>query len=479
LKHQPIMTGVFHFMETNSQRSLFEDIKASIAGTDLDFTSGSIGRAIFILSIPMVIEMIMESVFAVVDIFFVSKLGAQAVATVGITESVVTIIYAIAVGLAMGTTAIISRRYGEKKYDSASVSAVQAILVGVIASLPLAIIGIWFSKDLLQLMGAESVIVQKFSGYATIMISFNLVIILLFVLNAVFRGAGDAAISMRVLWLANGLNILLDPILIFGWWIFPELGVKGAAIATVIGRSVGVLLQLYYLFKGSKRIRIGLEHLRFRLKIMIRLIRVSLGGIGQFIIATSSWVFLMKIMAEFGSISVAGYTIAVRILIFSILPSWGMSNATATLVGQNLGAEKPERAVTSTWIATTINVLFLGSIGILIFFFSEVLMQIFTKDPEIISIGVTTLKVMSFGYVSYGFGMVIVQALNGAGDTMTPTIINFICFWLIEIPLAYYLALEFGFNETGVVYSIIISETFLAILGFIVFKRGKWKEINI
>ena len=288
------MTGVFHFMETNSQRSLFEDIKASIAGTDLDFTSGSIGRAIFILSIPMVIEMIMESVFAVVDIFFVSKLGAQAVATVGITESVVTIIYAIAVGLAMGTTAIISRRYGEKKYDSASVSAVQAILVGVIASLPLAIIGIWFSKDLLQLMGAESVIVQKFSGYATIMISFNLVIILLFVLNAVFRGAGDAAISMRVLWLANGLNILLDPILIFGWWIFPELGVKGAAIATVIGRSVGVLLQLYYLFKGSKRIRIGLEHLRFRLKIMIRLIRVSLGGIGQFIISWSVRVFFVR-----------------------------------------------------------------------------------------------------------------------------------------------------------------------------------------
>ncbi len=459
--------------------SLWIDIKESIAGTEQDFTEGKIGRAILLLSIPMVLEMFMESIFAVVDIFFVSKLGADAVATVGITESLITLVYAIAIGLAMGTTAVVSRRVGEKDMDGAGRSAFQAIIVGFVASLPISLIGIFFAPELLSMMGAEANIVQNLYGYTTIMIGSNMVIMMLFVINAVFRGAGDAAISMRVLWLANGINMILDPLLIFGIWIFPELGVTGAAVATSIGRGVGVLFQVYLLLKGNTRIRLLKEHLSLQWQVMKKLIRISLGGIGQFIIATSSWIGLVRIMAEFGSVTVAGYTIAIRILVFSILPSWGMSNAAATLVGQNLGAKKPERAEKSTWMAAIVNMVFLGIVGIIFYTFSEYLVRIFTADPEIIAIGAKCLRIISYGYLAYAFGMVIIQAFNGAGDTTTPTIINFFCFWLLEIPLAYYLALELGWKEDGVFYSIVIAETVLGIIGFVLFRKGKWKQIKV
>jgi len=459
--------------------SLWEDIKSSISGTDQDFTKGKLGRAILLLSIPMVLEMSMESIFAVVDIFFVSRLGAAAVATVGITESIITIIYAIGIGLAMGTTALVSRRVGEKDFKSAAISGVQAIFVALLVSLPIAIIGFFFSKDLLQLMGAETAIVEDLYGYTSIMITGNIVIMMLFVINAVFRGAGDAAISMRVLWLANGLNIVLDPLLIFGIGFFPEFGIKGAAMATVTGRGVAVIYQFYLLGSGKHRINISLSQLKLQWHVMKNLIRVSLGGISQFIIATSSWIGLVRILTEFGSITVAGYTIAIRIFIFSILPSWGMSNAAATLVGQNLGAGKPDRAEKSVWATAFVNMAFLAVVGIILYLNAEFLISLFTSDSEIIRIGAQSLQILSYGYLAYAFGMIIIQAFNGAGDTMTPTVINFICFWLVEIPLAYFLALELGFKQDGVFYAIVVSETLLAILGYLVFRRGKWKKTNV
>jgi putative MATE family efflux protein len=460
---------------TYSLRRLWRDIIESIRGSEQEYTTGSIGRAILLLSIPMVLEMVMESVFAVVDIFFVSKLGAEAVATVGLTESMLTIVYAISIGLAMATTAVVSRRVGEKNYEGAAVATVQAILSGIIVSVIIAIPGIFYSSELLLMMGASDEVVETGSLFTQIMISSNIIIMLLFIINAVFRGAGDAAYAMRILWIANIINIILDPCLILGLGPFPELGVTGAAVATAIGRGTGVVLQIILLLKRSGRIKISRAQIRFDFPVMRRLLRLSLGGIGQFLIATSSWIGLMRIMAVFGSEALAGYTIAIRIIVFSILPSWGMSNAAATLVGQNLGAKKPERAEKSVWVSAFVNMAFLCGIGALFLSIPEFLIRLFTEEEKIVEIGAQCLRYLSFGYPFYAFGMVMTQAFNGAGDTTTPTILNFICFWLVEIPLAYLLALQLNLSEPGVFLAIISSESLLGVLGIIVFRRGKWK----
>lgn len=465
--------------ERSGLRGLLGDVAEAIRGSDRDYTTGPLARAIILLSIPMVLEMLMESVFAVVDIFFVSRLGAEAVAIVGLTESMLTLVYSIAIGLSMGTTAMVARRIGEKRPQEAGVAAVQAILLGVFASIPVSLVGIFGAGRLLDLMGVGDAAALVGTGYTTIMIAANVVIMLIFIINAIFRGAGDAAIAMRVLWLANGLNIILDPCLIFGLGPFPELGIKGAAVATTIGRGTGVLVQLFVLFRGGKHIRVASHQVRVQADTMLRLIRVSLGGIGQFLIATASWVGLIRIMSVFGAEALAGYTIGIRIVIFSILPSWGMSNAAATLVGQNLGAKQPERAEKSVWITALWNMVFLGLVAIVFILFAEQLVRIFTSEAAVVESGARCLRYLSYGYVIYAYGMVIVQSFNGAGDTRTPTIINFFCFWMLELPLAYVLALKLGLGERGVYISILVAESLMGVVGIIVFRRGHWKTREI
>lgn len=466
-------------LATPNQQTLWQDIVGSVKGMEYDFTSGSTGRAILLLSIPMVLEMMMESVFAVADIFFVSKLGPEAVATVGITESMMTILYAVAMGLSMGTTAIISRRIGEKNRKAASVAAVQSILIGILVSVPVSALGIFFSHELLGLMGASETIINEMYTYTMIMMGGNLVIMLLFIINAVFRGAGDAAISMRVLWFANLLNIVLDPILIFGFGPIPALGISGAAIATTGARGLAVIYQFWMLAGKNGRIRIKRRDLQLNLEVMNKLVRVSMGGIGQFLIATASWLGMVRIIAEFGSTALAGYTIAIRIVMFSLLPSWGMSNAAATLVGQNLGAGKPDRAERSAWICGFVNTAFLILLGISFYLFSDFLIRLFTPEVDVIAVGAKALKIIAIGYLFYGMGMVMVQAFNGAGDTVTPTWLNFICFWLIEIPLGWFLAMNTGFDENGVFWAIVVAESIFGILGMWIFSKGKWKEKEV
>jgi len=454
---------------------IFSDLVESISGTEQDFTEGKLSRAIFLLSVPMVLEMAMESVFAIVDIFFVSKLGSDAVAAVGITESMITIVYAIAIGLSMATTSVVSRRIGEKDRDRAARTAMQSIITGLFASALIAIPGVIFAQDLLRAMGANNLIVEELSGYTTIMLGGNIVIMLLFIINAVFRSSGDAAISMRVLWLGNIINIILDPCLILGLGPFPEMGIKGAAIATVIGRGTAVLYQLYILFSGKKRVKLLREHIRLNFKLILKILKISMGGIGQNIIATSSWIILVRIISEFGSAALAGYTISIRIIIFALLPSWGISNAAATLVGQNLGAKKPERAERSVWITGILNMVLLGIFGIIMILFPEYFIRLFIDDKEVIKSGVLGLKIISMGFLAYGLGMVLVNSFNGAGDTATPTKINLVAFWLIEIPLAYFLAIYAGMQETGVFIAIVVAETILTIIALILFRQGKWK----
>jgi len=465
--------------ETPLRFRLWRDLADALRGTEMDYTQGPLNRAIFLLSIPMMLELAMESVFAVVDVYFVSTLGASAVATVGLTESMMTLMYSVAIGLSMGTTALVSRRIGEKHASEAGDAAIQSVIVAVFASIPFALAGIFYSKELLSLMGADEWSRTHGYGYTQWMLGGNIVIMLIFIINAIFRGAGDAAIAMRVLWISNLINIILDPMLIFGWGPFPQLGVEGAAVATNIGRGSGVLIQIFLLFRGGKHIRISWDQLRIRLEIMWKLVRTSLGGIGQFIIATTSWIGLVRIVSEFGSDVVAGYTIAMRIFVFTILPAWGMSNAAATLVGQNLGAGQPERAERSVWITGLANMVFLAIVAIIYLSAGPDLIRIFTADSQIIKYGAECLRIISYGYLIYAWGMVMPQAFNGAGDTITPTKINFLAFWMVEIPLAWLLALGLDWQQSGVYWSIVTAESLAGFVGIYLFRKGSWKLAQV
>ncbi len=456
-------------------KEIWQDIKESIAGSERDFTTTSLGRAIFILAVPMVLEMVMESVFAVVDIFFVSKLGSDAVATVGLTESVMTIVYAIGMGLSMATTALVSRRIGEKKKKEAGVVAFQAILLGVFISVLLAIPGVFFAKDFLKIMGATDKMANEGYLYPMVMFGSNMVIMLLFIINAVFRSSGDAAMSMRVMWFANIINIILDPLLIFGIGPFPEMGIMGAAVATSIGRGMAVLYQFYLLFSGNHRIRLYFDSLKIKFGVMLQILKISGGGILQNLIATSSWIFLIRIIAVSGPEALAGYTIAIRIIIFLLLPAWGLSNAAATLVGQNLGAKRPDRAEKAVWATGFANVVFMGTMGLLLFIFPEVWVKLFISDAAVVANGVLALRIISTGFLFYALGMVMMQGFNGSGDTVTPSKINFVSFWLFEIPLAWLLAIVLNMGLTGASIAIVCAETFLALTALYFFRKGKWK----
>ncbi len=452
---------------------------SALKGSEKEFTSGSINKAIFLLSVPMIAEMIMESLFAVVDVFFVSRVSVNAVATVGLTESVLMIIYSMAVGMSMAATAIVARRVGEKKYKRAADAGFQAIILAVSVGALLGGFGFFFAEDILMLMGGEPDLIREGVGYTKVMYAGNVSILLLFLINAIFRGAGDASIAMRSLWIANGLNIILDPILIFGWGPIPAFGVMGAAIATTTGRSVGVLYQVYHLVNGSSVIKIGWNNFVMRAKTVIELIKVSGGGIGQFMIESMSWIFLVRVISEFGSEALAGYTIAFRIIVFTLLPSWGMANAAATLVGQNLGANFPDRAETSVWRIALYNTIFLVSIAVVFFVLSTPVLQLFSDEVQVQAIGKSALQIICFGYIFFAYGMVLGQAFNGAGDTYTPTVISLIVFWLIQIPVAYSLSIPLGFNENGVFISIAFAHSLYAIVAIVIFRRGKWKTVKV
>lgn len=460
-------------------KPILKIIWEAILGEEKSYTTGSINRAIVLLSIPMILEMIMEALFAVVDVFFVSKVSVNAVATIGLTESVITLVYSIAMGLSLATTAMVSRRIGEGDHERASIAAVQAIAITFFFSLVISIAGVVFARDILTLMGGSEELIREGIWYTRLIFGGNIVIMFLFLLNAIFRGAGDAAIAMRALWIANILNIILDPCFIFGWGPFPEMGVTGAAVATNIGRGVGVLFQLYVLLRGKVIVNIARRHLTIAWEVIRGILKVSVGGMSQHIIASASWIFLMRIIAEFGEDALAGYTISIRLLIFALLPAWGVANAAATLVGQNLGAGQPDRAETSVWRSAFFSMVFLLGVSVLYFVMAGPLVRFFHTDPEVVQYGVASLKIICLGYVFYAYGMVISQAFNGAGDTKTPTWLNFICFWLLQIPMAYLLGITWNIGPNGVFWAVAISESILAVMGIYVFRLGKWKLVQI
>jgi putative MATE family efflux protein len=463
----------------SKERTLWASLSEAIRGSHQDYTAGSLNRSILLLAVPMVLEMVLESLFGVVDVFWVGRLGANAVATVGLTESMLSLVFAVGMGLSLSTTAMVARRIGEKDPIGAAVAAVQAIALGVIVSLIIGLPCIVFGPRLLQLMGASPEIVSVGSGYARICLGGSCAVLLLFLNNAIFRGAGDAAIAMRLLWVSNIINLVLDPCLIFGWGPFPRMGVTGAAVATLIGRSIGVLYQFYRLLKGTERIRILASQIHLQWDVLLRLMRVSLTGILQFAIAHTSWIGLVRIISIFGAAALAGYTIAIRIVIFVILPSWGLSNAAATLVGQNLGAGHPERAEKAVWRTGLYNVIFLGSVGAVFVIFAEPIIRLFTHDPAVVPLGAACLRIVSYGNLGYAYFMVMMQAFNGAGDTITPTIVNFFGFWLFEIPLAYWLAIPLKMRSNGAFFAIAIAEGAMAAVSAILFRQGRWKRQKI
>lgn len=450
-------------------------VREALRGSRQDFTEVPINRAILLLAVPMILEMSMESLFVLVDIFWVSRLGADAVAAVGLTEAMLTIIYTVAMGLSIGATATIARRIGEKDPERAARSAVQVIALGAVLALGIGIGGALAAPRLLELMGASAEVIERGGNYTAVMLGGNVTVLLLFLGNAIFRGAGDAAIAMRVLWLANGLNIILGPCFIFGLGPFPELGVTGAAVATNIGRGTGVVYLLHRLWRGGAHIRVERRHLRLEFETMLAVFRLSATGMFQMLIGMTSWLALIRILSGFGSAALAGYTIAIRIVIFALLPSWGLSNAAATLVGQNLGAGKPDRAEQAVWRAGFYNLVFLGVIGTGFVLFAERIISAFTQDPQVVPFGVACLRTVSLGFLFYAYGMVMGQAFNGAGAVWTPTFINLICFWLWQLPLAYALAHTFKHGPRGVFAAITIAWSTYAVVSALLFKRGRWK----
>lgn len=461
-------------------KKFFQLFLAALRGSESNFTSGSINRAIFLLSVPMILEMAMESLFFIVDVFFVAKIGTEAVATVGLTESVLTLVYSLAMGLSAGATALVARRVGEGNARDAGVVVGQVILLSVGMAVLVGVPGFLFGEDILRLMGADARIIASGAPFTRMIFASAPAIMLLYTLSGALRGAGEASVAMRSLWVANAVNILLCPVLIFGWGPFPELGVLGSAVATTLGRSIGVAYQLAaFLRTRGGAVQLSRDDLRPDFAVIRNLLSVAAGGTGQFLIASASWVFLMRILSTFGPDVVAGYTIAIRIIVFTILPSWGMANAAATLVGQNLGAGQPDRAETSAWRAAYCNVVFLFLVGVVFYLAAAQIVGFFDRHPGVVAVAVQSLRIFCLGYLAFAFGMVMTQALNGAGDTRTPTLLNLLCFWAIEIPLAYLLANPAGWGPPGVFWAVAFSETLLAAFAVWVFRRGRWKLVKV
>ena len=454
-------------------------LRESLRDNSEDFTTGPIGRALGLLAIPMMLETAMESVFAVVDIVFVSRLGTDAVAVVGITEALITVLYGIAIGLGVGVTAMVSRRIGKGDIRGAGDVTGQALWIGALLSIVIGISGASYANELLAMMGASDSVIEQGGGFTAVLLGGSVSIIYLFLLNAVFRGAGDATVALRSLWLANGINIVLDPCLIFGLGPFPEMGVVGAAVATTIGRSVGIIYQLTFLLRGRGRVAFHISQLRLQWRLLVRIVRLSLGGIGQYLITTASWIVVMRFVAWYGSAAVAAYTIALRMMEFVFLPAWGLSNAAATLVGQNLGAGQTERAERSVWRAAKYNAIFMGVAGVLLLFFAREITALFSTEPDVLRWGVSCLRILGIGFPLYAVGMVIVQAINGAGDTFRPAILNIICFWLLMIPSAYFLATSAGLGPNGIFWAEVGAELMLTFLAVLVFRRGSWKTQKV
>jgi putative MATE family efflux protein len=466
-------------VQSEPERRLWSSIREALRGSHQDYTTGSLNRSILLLAIPMVLEMVLESLFAVVDTFWVGRLGANAVATVGLTESILALVFAIGMGVSMSTTAMVARRIGEKDPEDAAISAVQAIVLGLLISLALGIPAGIEAPRLLSLMGASPAIVSTGSGYTRIALGGCGAIIMLFLNNAIFRGAGDAAIAMRLLWVSNIINFILDPCFIFGLGPFPHLGVTGAALATFTGRSIGVLVQFYWLLRGTERIHILARHLYLNVPVLWRLLRISLTGILQFAIANASWIGLVRIVSLFGSAAVAGYTVAIRVVMFFLLPAWGLSNAAATLVGQSLGARDPRRAEQAVWRTGLYNMLFLGALGVVFVIYARPVVALFVDDPAVVAIGARALRTFACGNIAYAWVMVLLQAFNGAGDTLTPTFVNLFGFWVLELPLAWWLATGTKLRAEGAFLSVVIAECSIAAASLILFRQGRWKKTRI
>ncbi|MBL4754986.1 MAG: MATE family efflux transporter [Flavobacteriales bacterium] len=460
-------------------KSKLATFKEALNGGQQDYTTLHIRRALLMLAIPMILEMVMESIFALVDVYFVGKLGTDEVAAVGLTEPVLMMVYSIALGIAMAASAMVARRVGEKELDRASIAAGQIIYLGLGLSIVISGLGLIFAPDILQMMGATDTVVALGTPYMRWLLGSNVVIVLLFLLNAIFRGAGNAQITLRALTIANGLNIVLDPLLIFGIGPLPAMGLEGAAIATIIGRGTGVIYLCYHLFNGTGLLKVTLAHMRIHWDVIKRLVDVAVGGAGQFLISSASWMFIVRIVSEFEEEAVAGYTFAVRVIIFTILPAFGLANAAATMVGQNLGADRPDRAEKAVWLAAFYNFVFLGFISVIFYVFALDILSFFSQDEKVIYYGVQCLQIICFGYMAFAYGMVLGLAFNGAGDTKTPTRVNLVAFWLIQIPLAYMLAIELQYGPAGVFVAIAVSQSLLALINIVLFRQGRWKGTAI